>query len=630
MLLSLNLDKILQNRVNNNQLQTNKYLYIAVGIIAIVASYVIIYSINNRIKVYIDNVNSRIPDQLAFLLANEIEEWIVPKTGNFELSRLNQYNRNNPRIALKRFVQRNPNIKAILLISPENRIVLSTLPSLEDQVYTREEELELLKYPTPKVTLRTENESANEYDVLWPVNINGEFKGFIRLVLDINQLHNLDEIRRYVVWGAAVAVSLLIAMAIWVAWQMSQAFKTQSQISDVAEHEAGVHSALAKPIITNGGSQSVFAKLKDEFPANNEIEQSFQQSEQKAHSMMRVLNQGLMVLDSNMHILSCNEYLLDVFQIRTKSNYQRKVYEILQKNPRLLEIYRRAKDPLIMEVKQHIALTLLNNHIVNVEVLAQPFLDQHNHIQGVMFYLKNLDMLHELEQTLQRSMKYGVISQLSSSIGHEIRNPLSSLAIHTEIVDSMVERSVTDQTRKEKIKKSIGILNSEVERLNKLIDQFFNLAKAQQIQLTYENINEIMNDIIGLVSQQALEKTITIDFAPSKDLPMIKVSKDQLKQVIINIILNAFDAMKEGGELRLSTSYRDRFVVIAIKDNGSGIPDSIKDHIFDLYFTTKETGGGIGLAIPKKIIEAHEGNLYFESTQGKGTVFYIELPTTHS
>ncbi len=88
--------------------------------------------------------------------------------------------------------------------------------------------------------------------------------------------------------------------------------------------------------------------------------------------------------------------------------------------------------------------------------------------------------------------------------------------------------------------------------------------------------------------------------------------------------------MKDGGELKLTTGYRDRFVVIAIKDSGSGIPDSIKDHIFDLYFTTKESGGGIGLAISKKIIEAHEGNLYFESKQGQGTVFYIELPTTHS
>ncbi|NIR62716.1 MAG: hypothetical protein GWN00_03920, partial [Aliifodinibius sp.] len=88
----------------------------------------------------------------------------------------------------------------------------------------------------------------------------------------------------------------------------------------------------------------------------------------------------------------------------------------------------------------------------------------------------------ELEHTFQRSMKYGIISQLASSIGHEIRNPLSSLAIHTEIVDNMVSKSIEDQAQLKKIRKSLGILDSEVERLQKLINQFFTLAKAQQIQ----------------------------------------------------------------------------------------------------------------------------------------------------
>ncbi len=239
-------------------------------------------------------------------------------------------------------------------------------------------------------------------------------------------------------------------------------------------------------------------------------------------------------------------------------------------------------------------------------------------------------MLNELEQTLQRSMKYGVISQLSSSIGHEIRNPLSSLAIHTEIVDSMVIKSVEDKSRLKKIKKSINILNSEVERLQKLIDQFFNLAKAQEIKLTYENINDLMRDIYDLVQQQALEKNVQINRYFSKNLPMIKVSKDQLKQVIINLILNAFDAMPEGGDLTLRTAYREGFVIISIKDTGAGIPENIRDNIFDLYFTTKDSGGGIGLAISRKIIEAHEGNFYFETKNVFGTIFYIELPTSQN
>lgn len=609
-------------------IRSNKYLLIAAGIIACIVSYVIIYALNNRIEAYIREFNSKVPTQLAYVMANEVEEWIVPKTSNFDLGKFNQYNRNNPRLALKRFIQRNPDIKTIMLISPDNRIVICTDVQLEDLVYTKEDELEVLNQQMPQLVQRGANENINEFDVIWPVNIDGQFLGHIRMVIDINQLHDLDVARKWIVWGAIFAVSAFIILALWFAWRANVPAGAPVWVSGEAAPQS--ENGLQQIPQTTPGDQSVFSKLDEEYRISDDLDRSFQQSEQKAHSMMRVLNQGLLILDNNMHILSSNEYVLDVFHIRTKSNSQRKVYEILQKNPRMLEIYRRAKDPLTLEVKQNLPLNLLNGRAVNVEVLARPFMDDREQVRGVTFYLKNIDMLHELEQTLQRSMKYGVISQLSSSIGHEIRNPLSSLAIHTEIVDNMVERSIVDEQRLGKIKKSINILNSEVERLNKLIDQFFNLARAQEIQLTFENINDLMSEVIDLVSQQALEKNVEIHRQLGSELPMVKVSKDQLKQVIINIILNAFDAMKGGGELTLRTYFRDRFVVVAIRDNGAGIPENIRDHIFDLYFTTKETGGGIGLAISKKLIEAHEGNLYFETKTGVGTVFYIELPTMHN
>ena len=180
--------------------------------------------------------------------------------------------------------------------------------------------------------------------------------------------------------------------------------------------------------------------------------------------------------------------------------------------------------------------------------------------------------MQELEENLHRSMKYGVISKLASSVGHEIRNPLSSLAIHTEIVDGLVSKSVKDEQQLKKIKKSVGVLNSEVDRLNKMIGQFFNLAKAEEIKLTCENTNNLLNEIADIVNQQAHEKNISIHKKYSDNLPMITVSRDQIKQVLINLVLNSFDAMPEGGDLYLKTFRYDGRVVISIKDSGVGIP----------------------------------------------------------
>ncbi|MFQ5583930.1 MAG: PAS domain-containing sensor histidine kinase, partial [Calditrichia bacterium] len=357
------------------------------------------------------------------------------------------------------------------------------------------------------------------------------------------------------------------------------------------------------------------------------LNDSFQQSEDRIRAMMRVIHEGLLIIDGDMNILTYNEYLLDILQVKKYTDSEKNIYQILQKNPKLLEVYRRAKDPMTHAIRKVISLRLLNGKSVNVQVIAMPIAGQ-KEVGSIILYIKNLGVLQELERNLHRSMKYGVISQLASSVGHEIRNPLSSLSIHTGIVDNLVSKSVTDETQLKKIKKSVGILNSEVERLNKMIDQFFNLARAQELELTYENINALMNEVLELVQQQAFEKNIHIHKDFSDNLPMLYISKDQIKQVIINLILNAYDAMPEGGDLHLGTRYGDGNVIITVEDSGMGIAEEIREHIFDLYFSTKKSGGGIGLAVSRKIIEVHEGKIYFTSKDGRGTVFSIELPTS--
>ncbi len=154
------------------------------------------------------------------------------------------------------------------------------------------------------------------------------------------------------------------------------------------------------------------------------------------------------------------------------------------------------------------------------------------------------------------------------------------------------------------------------------------MAKSKEINLTSEDINELLDEVIELVQQQAMERNVNIHHFFGNNLPRVSISKDQVKQVVINLILNAFDSMPDGGDLYLRSGFKEGNIILSIKDTGKGIPPEITDRIFDLYFSTKENGGGIGLAISRKIIEAHEGKLYFESEIGVGTIFFIEIPVT--
>jgi signal transduction histidine kinase len=587
--------------------------------------YVTVYGINYRLNNYIEEYDAQVKIETALLLTGQVEGVIT--TGNLNLAEFNQYTKHPLRQDLKKFTRPGSYIQDIFLIDENNTIIVSTKPIYEGNRYTNPDEILNLRTRVPNVIKKESNEKTEIFDVIWPIIIEDTFYGHIRTVVHIGQIYDFDRARTFILWVTGLGGGLIIFLSFWL---LTRPKKLEVEETGVeAKEENPSTETTPQKSEEPEAVGSVFTRLNELYEKSADLDKSFQQSEEKIHSMMRVLNQGLLILDLNMNIITHNEYLLDVFHIRRTAVAQRRVYDILQKNSRLLEIYRRTKDPLTHEAKQIFPLNLLNGRQVRVEVLARPFYNGEN-VSGVTFYIKNLDMVNELEQTLQKSMKYGVISQLSSSIGHEIRNPLSSLAIHTEIVDNMVSKSVEDKSHLKKIKKSISILNSEVERLQKLIDQFFNLAKSQEIQLTFENINDLMEEIHDLVQQQALEKSVRITKYLAKNLPMVKVSKDQLKQVIINLILNGYDAMPEGGDLSLRTAFRDGYVVVSVKDSGHGIPENIRDNIFDLYFTTKDTGGGIGLAISRKIIEAHEGKLYFETQTGVGTIFYIELPTSQN
>jgi signal transduction histidine kinase len=605
--------------------QKNYIRLLLIGIAALGVGYLTVYGVNYQLNNYIEAYNDQIKTETALLLTQQVENVIA--AGNFNLAEFNQYTKHPLRQDLKKFTRSGSYIQDIFLIDENNTISVSTKPVYEGDRFTNPEEVRNLRTRVPKVIKKEFDGKTEIFDVIWPVILDDKFLGHIRTVLHIGPIYNFEQARTFILWATGLGGEIIVFLSLWL---LTRPRKSEVDKSGPEESEENFSTETnPKESEESEAVGSVFTRLNELYEKSADLDKSFQQSEEKIHTMMRVLNQGLLILDLNMNIITHNEYLLDVFHIRRTAVAQRKVYDILQKNSRLLEIYRRVKDPLTHEAKQIFPLNLLNGRQIKVEVLARPFYNGEN-VSGVTFYIKNLDMLNELEQTLQKSMKYGVISQLSSSIGHEIRNPLSSLAIHTEIVDNMVSKSVKEESHLKKIKKSISILNSEVERLQKLIDQFFTLAKAQEIQLTFENINELMEEIHDLVHQQALEKNVRITKYMAKNLPMVKVSKDQLKQVIINLILNGLDAMSEGGDLSLRTVFRDGYVVVSVKDSGHGIPENIRDNIFDLYFTTKDTGGGIGLAISRKIIEAHEGKLYFETQTGVGTIFYIELPTSQN
>lgn len=590
-----------------------------IGVASLVLEAIIIYFLFTSINAFYADLTNKI----AFLLTEQVQNVIIPE--NFDMSKFSQYNKYPARRLMKRFSREDSEILHILLIDKDYKIVVSDEPTLEGQQYTNQEELELLTTQAPQILNRNWAGNVEILDVILPLWQNGQKQGYLRTVISVKHLQNFSRNRQTILIFASIISFLIIILTVFLTSRIYQS--SIREINAAIENLSDSRIDVEPPVKGGDELSSTSSRVHRLVERTAVLSDSFQQSEDRIRAMMRVIHEGLLIIDGDMNILTYNEYLLDILQVKKYTDSEKNIYQILQKNPKLLEVYRRAKDPMTHAIRKVLSLRLLNGKSVNVQVIAMPIAGQ-KEVGSIILYIKNLGVLQELERNLHRSMKYGVISQLASSVGHEIRNPLSSLSIHTGIVDNLVSKSVSDETQLKKIKKSVGILNSEVERLNKMIDQFFNLARAQELELTYENINALMNEVLELVQQQAFEKNIHIHKDFSDNLPMLYISKDQIKQVIINLILNAYDAMPEGGDLHLGTRYGDGNVIITVEDSGKGIDEEIRDHIFDLYFSTKKSGGGIGLAVSRKIIEVHEGKIYFDSKDGRGTVFSIELPTS--
>ncbi len=237
------------------------------------------------------------------------------------------------------------------------------------------------------------------------------------------------------------------------------------------------------------------------------------------------------------------------------------------------------------------------------------------------------------------------LSKLTGVLAHEIKNPLSTIKINLKLIKEELESSNfaepagigsdLDRQRLTRALRKIAVIQKEADRLEHILDSFLRYIRMADLQMASVDISELVSDMIDFYSPQAYSHSITIRQSLYKKPLVCKADVDMLKQVILNLFINAQQAMISGGELIIRTNVRDKEAVIQISDTGSGIAPEKLPFIFDAYHSFRPRGSGLGLPTAKKIIEAHNGTISVDSEQGKGTSFTIKLPlfiddTSHS
>jgi signal transduction histidine kinase len=251
-----------------------------------------------------------------------------------------------------------------------------------------------------------------------------------------------------------------------------------------------------------------------------------------------------------------------------------------------------------------------------VVMLSVDILDR----SGFLVRLRDPEAQRKLNRQLQTADRLAAISKISGGVAHEVKNPLNAILLHVEVARAKLGRGDANVTPE------MDIIAREILRLDRVVRTFLDFSRPVELKIDNVAVQTLVGEIVELARPQAVAGNIRIDVQQDADSAEVRVDKDLIKQAVLNVVVNAMQAMPNGGELRFDSSVQGDTAEIRVSDTGTGIPPELRDKIFRLYFSTKNKGSGIGLAMTFRIVQLHDGTIDFTSEPGKGTTFLIRLP----
>jgi len=240
---------------------------------------------------------------------------------------------------------------------------------------------------------------------------------------------------------------------------------------------------------------------------------------------------------------------------------------------------------------------------------------------GALVTLRDAESVRRIEDEIELSRRLSASSRSTRNVAHEVKNPINAIVLHLQLLQNKLQQIDPDTRR------HMDIIGGEIHRLDRVVQILVDFTRPRDLHFEEVDLQRVLEDVITLATPEAAQHGVTVSREPAPDPLPVRVDVDSMKQAILNVVLNGIQAMPDGGILTISTHRDEDTIITEICDQGGGIPHEIQEKIFELYFTTKKAGSGIGLAWTYQILQWHYGSVDFESVDGEGTTFRLRLPT---
>lgn len=332
------------------------------------------------------------------------------------------------------------------------------------------------------------------------------------------------------------------------------------------------------------------------------------------------LEEGMIAIDERGTPTAWNEAALRILGVPPAEADDKKLKEALGRHPELHIGWAAGSDMPGRVVE----LARPPDEPMPLQVTELPF-EPRPGVAGTLVLLRDLGTLRKVEAHLLEAGRFAVLAHLAGSLAHEIRNPLHSIGLNAGVVQQYVG-SATTPTSVKAVSESLETIRQETRRLTELLNNYLGLLRSAP-EPAEVDVREICRRVIQLLSYAALKSRVELRFETEESLPPVVGVPDRLQQAILNLVLNAIQAMPHGGAVVLQATASSEMVRVSVTDSGPGLPQELAEQLFDTRVTTKPGGSGLGLPLVRMIAEAHGGSVWYRSDAGRGATFTLVLPS---